>query len=156
MKRTFWMKGIAAALVIGALTAASRFDHPPPPAQPGAAAARAVVAGFAAALQAGDSLRALRLLHPGLVVYESGVAEDLAHYRSHHLAADIAFLAQVRSRTVRDELTVSGAMALYTREYRSQGTWRGRAIDSAGTETLVLMRTREGWRIRHIHWSSRD
>jgi ketosteroid isomerase-like protein len=147
-----WTKPLAAALLIAALPAAR--SQTPSAAQPGAAA-RAVVDSFSAALQRGDSLRALRLLHPDLVVYESGVAEDLAHYRSHHLAADIAFLSQVRSRTIRDQLTVSGAMALYTREYRSEGMWRGRRIDSTGTETLVLVRT-SGWRIRHIHWSSHD
>jgi len=149
-----WIKSLAVALLIASLPATSRVKAPSV-AQPGAAAARAVVDSFSAALQRGDSLRALRLLHPDLVVYESGVAEDLAHYHSHHLAADIAFLAQVRSRTIRDQLTVSGAMALYTREYRSEGTWRGRRIDSTGTETLVLVRT-SGWRIRHIHWSSHD
>jgi ketosteroid isomerase-like protein len=150
-----WTRSLAAALLIAALPAAARVQAAPP-AQPGAAAARAVVESFSAALQRGDSVRVLRLLHPDLVVYESGVAEDLAHYRSHHLAADIAFLAQVRSRTLRDQLTVSGAMALYTREYRSEGTWRGKRIDSTGTETLVLVRTGTGWRIRHIHWSSHD
>ena len=149
------MKTLAAALLIAALPAVAHAQgrRPPPPA-PGGAAARAVVQSFANALQRGDSVRALRLLHPELVVYESGVAEDLAHYRSHHLAADIAFLSRVTSRTIREQLTVSGGMALYTREYRSQGTWRGKPVDSTGTETLVLVRTGQGWRIRHIHWSS--
>lgn len=147
----------AAALLLGALPAAARGQQrqPPPPA-PAGRAAEAVVRSFTQALQRGDSVRVLQLLHPDLVVYESGVAEDLAHYRSHHLAADIAFLKEVTSRTLREHLEVSGGMALYTREYRAQGTWRGRAIDSTGTETLVLVRTREGWRIRHIHWSSRS
>jgi ketosteroid isomerase-like protein len=151
-----WTKSLAAALLIAALPAAAHAQGRQPPQQPGAAAARAVVQSFTDALQRGDSVRVLRLLHPDLVVYESGVAEDRAHYRSHHLAADIAFLAQVRSRTLREQLTVSGAMALYTREYRSEGTWRGKRIDSTGTETLVLVRTATGWRIRHIHWSSHD
>jgi len=151
------MKTLAAALLLVALPAAARAQQrrPPPPA-PGGAGAQAVVRSFTEALQRGDSVRVLRLLHPELVVYESGVAEDLAHYRSHHLAADIAFLKEVSSTTLREQLTMSGGMALYTREYRSRGTWRGRAIDSTGTETLVLVRIREGWRIRHIHWSSRD
>jgi len=149
---------IAAALLLAAAlpTAAGAQIRRPPPPPPGGPGARAVVESFSAALQRGDSMRVLRLLHPQLVVYESGVAEDLAHYRSHHLAADIAFLAQVRSTTIHDDFTVSGGMALYTREYRSRGTWRGKPIDSTGTETLVLVRTEQGWRIRHIHWSSRD
>ena len=152
------MNRIAAALLlVAALPAAARAQiRRPPPPPPGGAAARAVVESFSAALQRGDSLRVLQLLHPQVVVYESGVAEDLAHYRSHHLAADIAFLAQVRSTTLRDQLTMSGGMALYTREYRSRGTWRGKPVNSTGTETLVLVRTEQGWRIRHIHWSSHD
>src|SRR4051794_2458100 len=106
---------LAAALLLAALPAAARAQQrrPPPPA-PGGAAAQAVVRSFTEALQRGDSVRVLRLLHPELVVYESGVAEDLAHYRSHHLAADIAFLKAVTSRTLREQLTLSGGMALYT------------------------------------------
>ena len=151
-----WTKTLAAALLLAALPAAAhaQIRRQPPPPPPGGAGARAVVESFTNALQRGDSTRVLRLLHPELVVYESGVAEDLARYRSHHLAADIAFLAQVTSRTIREQLTMSGAMALYTREYRSRGTWRGKPVDSTGTETLVLVRTEQGWRIRHIHWSS--
>ena len=143
---------LAAALLLAAAPAALAAQ----PRTPSEAAVRAAVDSFTTALQRGDSLAALRMLHPELVVYESGAAEDLAAYRSHHLAADIAFLAQVRSTTIRDRVTVAGGMALYTREYRSRGTWRGRAIDSAGTETLVLVRTPRGWRIRHIHWSSHN
>lgn len=118
------------------------------------AAARRVVDGFSAAPQSGDTARAMRYLHPGLVVYESRSAENREHYRAHHLAADIAFLAQVRPVDARDQLTVSGNMALYLREYRMRGTWRGKAIDSPGVETLVLVDTPRGWKIRHIHWSS--
>ena len=45
--------------------------------------------------------------------------------------------------------------ALYTAETHTTGRWRDREIDSHGTESIVLVRTGEGWRIRHIHWSSR-
>lgn len=127
-------------------------------ARPGAteAAVLRVVNGFSAALQAGDTARAMSYLHPDLVVYESGAAENREHYRAHHLAADIAFLARVRPAEARDQLTVSGSMALYLRQYRMRGTWRGKAIDSPGVETLVLVDTPRGWKIRHIHWSSGD
>jgi ketosteroid isomerase-like protein len=152
------MKRLAAALLLAAAfpAAAHAQVRRPPPEAPGGAAARAVAQGFSAALQRGDSLRALQLLHPEVVVYESGAAETLAQYRAHHLAADIAFLARVRPSTLHEQLTVSGGMALYTREYRMRGTWRGKPVDSTGTETLVLLRTDQGWRIRHIHWSSHD
>lgn len=143
---------LAAALLLSAAPAVLAAQQ----LTPSERAVRAAVDSFTTALQRGDSVAALRMLHPDVVVYESGVAEDLAAYRSHHLAADIAFLREVRSATTRDRVTVAGGMALYTREYRSRGTWRGRAVDSTGTETLVLVPGPQGWRIRHIHWSSHN
>ena len=39
---------------------------------------------------------------------------------------------------------------------RTTGTYRERAINSAGAELMVLSRTADGWNIRAIHWSSRS
>lgn len=120
-----------------------------------AAEVREVVRGFHAALAAGDSLQAMGYLHPEVSVYESGHAEDYAQYRGGHLGSDIAF-AQAVQREITDEGTeVLGDAAFYTSEYHTTGEWREREIDSHGTETMVLVRTSEGWRIRHVHWSSR-
>jgi len=118
------------------------------------AAIREAVEGFSRALAAGDSLRALGFLHPEVVVYEGGHAESLQQYRSGHLRADIAFLQAVKQETTRDRVVLSEDMALYLSEYTSRGTYRGREIDSRGTETMVLVPTPQGWKIRHIHWSS--
>lgn len=115
---------------------------------------RVVVQEFHGALAAGDSLAALALLHPDLVVYESGHAETLSEYRSEHLASDIAFAAATRREVRAESVTLWGDVALYTSEAHTTGTWRGRDIDGGGTESMVLVRTPEGWRIRHIHWSS--
>lgn len=114
----------------------------------------AVVEGFARALQAGDSTRALSFLHPDVVIYEGGHAETLTQYRSHHLAADIAFLRAVKQETTAHQMTVQGDVALALSETRSKGRFRERDIDSRGAETLILVRSSEGWKIRHIHWSS--
>lgn len=115
---------------------------------------RAVVQEFHGALATGDSLAALALLHPDVVVYESGHAETLAEYRSGHLASDIGFAAATRREVVEESITLWGDVALYTSEARTTGSWRGREIDSGGAESMVLVRTPEGWRIRHIHWSA--
>ena len=149
-----WIR--AAALACAALVLACRTADAQATARATEAEVRRVVTGFSAALQSGDTARAMGYLHPDLVVYEEGTAENREHYRTHHLAADIAFLAQVRPADAHDQLTVSGQMALYLREYRMRGTWRGKPVDSAGVVTLVLIRTPRGWKIRHIHWSSRD
>lgn len=120
-------------------------------------AARAAVRAFHDALAAGDTAAVVALLHPDVTIYEGGHAEDLAEYRAHHLAADVEFLRGVR-QTVTDEsleMAHHGAMATYMAETRAQGTFRDREIDSHGAETLVLVHTHDGWKIRHVHWSSR-
>lgn len=119
-------------------------------------AARAVIVGFRDALAAGDSAAMLGYLHEDVVIYEGGHAETKAQYRSGHLAGDIAFAKAVRRTTVKDALTMAHHMALYTSEGTSKGTYREREIDAVGTETMVLVPTDEGWKIRHIHWSSRN
>lgn len=116
---------------------------------------RAVVEGYARALASGDSLAALALLHPDVVIYEGGHAETREEYRSGHLRSDIAFASAVKRTLTADDVVLMGDAALYTSEYTATGRFRNRDIDSHGTETMVLLRTNEGWKIRHIHWSSR-
>jgi ketosteroid isomerase-like protein len=114
----------------------------------------AVVEQFHAALAAGDSARAISLLHPEVVIYEAGHAETLAQYRAGHLAADIAFAQAVPSETTAEQVIDLGGTALVLRESVSRGIFRDREIDSHGTETMVLVPLEDRWVIRHIHWSS--
>ncbi|HSK17947.1 MAG TPA: nuclear transport factor 2 family protein [Longimicrobiales bacterium] len=116
---------------------------------------RSAVESYARALASGDSLAALALLHPDVVIYEGGHAETRAEYRSGHLRSDIAFASAVKRTVTADDIMLMGDAALYTSEYTAAGRFRNRDIDSHGTETMVLVRTAEGWKIRHIHWSSR-
>ena len=118
-------------------------------------AVRAVAAAFGQALAAGDSTAALALLHPDVVIFEGGRWESLSEYRSGHLRGDMAYLQAVKQATLRGAVTIMGDFALVTSESSTTGTYRERAVDSIGVETLVLLRTVDGWRIRHIHWSSR-
>jgi ketosteroid isomerase-like protein len=118
-------------------------------------AVRAVVQGFKDALAAGDSSTALSYLHPDLVVYEAGRAEVLAEYRAGHLAADMEFAAAVETTVLEQGVIVRPEMALWVSERASKGELRERAIDAHGTETIVLLPTDSGWKILHVHWSSR-
>jgi ketosteroid isomerase-like protein len=118
-------------------------------------AVRAVVQAFKDALAAGDSTAALGYLHPDLVVYEAGHAETLAEYRAGHLAADMEFSAAVETTVLEQGVIVRPEMALWVSESESKGEFRGQAIDSHGTETVVLLPTDAGWKILHVHWSSR-
>lgn len=121
-----------------------------------ASAVRTTVHAFHDALAAGDSAAALELLHPDVRVFEGGHAETLAEYRAGHLGADMAFSSSVERKLLTESVSAEGDRALYLGTYRMAGTFRGRDLRLLGTETMVLTRTADGWRIRHIHWSSRE
>jgi ketosteroid isomerase-like protein len=113
-----------------------------------------VARSFREALASGDSAAVLALLHDDAIIFETGRGETKQQYRRGHLRADIAYATSVRSELVRDDVMLSGDVAIYTREYRSRGRFRDRDVDSVAAETMVLVRTEQGWKIRHIHWSS--
>jgi ketosteroid isomerase-like protein len=116
----------------------------------------AVVDAFHAALKAGDTAGALALLAEEAMIFEAGGAErSRAEYASHHLGADAAFAAAVESTMLRRSGRVDGDMAWIMSEGRTTGQFNGRAVDRLTAETMVLRRGPDGWRIQHIHWSSR-
>lgn len=119
------------------------------------AAVAATVERFHAALASADSAGALALLTDDVQILESGGVEDRAEYRSHHLGADIEFARAVPSRRGAMTVRVHGDVAWATSTSSTEGTFRGRAINSAGAELMVLVRTPGGWKIAAIHWSSR-
>ena len=45
-------------------------------------------------------------------------------------------------------------MAWIATQSRTTGSYKGRTIDSASTETMILRRNTGNWKIVHIHWSS--
>lgn len=114
-----------------------------------------VVNLFHQALERGDSAAALALLHPAALVLESGGAENVAEYRAHHLAADIAFAQAVSTSRRVLQVSVRGEVGWVVSATTTRGELRGRAVDSEGAELMVLARTANGWRITAIHWSSR-
>lgn len=151
--RTAALAACAAALVLPALAPEASAQRGAPAAEE---AVREVADQLHEALASGDSARVLELLAPDVRVYESGHAETRAEYRAGHLGVDIEFAGGTEREVLTEHVRMPGEeMALYLAEYRTTGTFRGQEIDSHGTETLVLERGAEGWRVVHIHWSSR-
>lgn len=112
----------------------------------------AAAAAFRRALEGGREPAALALLAPELLVYESGDRDrSRAEYAARHLRADLAFLAKARVRILEQAASSEGSLAWVATRSRIVSP----PTDLIGTETLVLRRTAEGWRIAHIHWSSR-
>lgn len=107
---------------------------------------------FHAALARADSLAALALLHNEAVIFEEGRAETKQQYSGAHVRADIAFASAVRMETLRDTVLVQGDVAIYVRDYRLRGRYRNRDVDLTATETMVLLRVADSWRILHIRW----
>ncbi|MEK7402981.1 MAG: nuclear transport factor 2 family protein [Gemmatimonadota bacterium] len=115
----------------------------------------AVVHAYHRALTTGDSSAALALLAADAVILESGGVETRDDYRSHHLPGDIQFAQAVPGTRADVRVTIRGDVAWAWSTSVTQGEYRGRAINSAGAELMVLTRTAQGWRISAIHWSSR-
>ncbi len=119
-------------------------------------AVAAVVNGFHKALSNADSAAALAALSSDAVILESGGVETRSEYRSHHLSGDIAFAKAVRSERGPLQVTVEGNTAWTRSTSTVEGSFSGRQINSLGAESMVLTRSGGTWKIRSIHWSSRN
>ena len=120
------------------------------------AAVLAVVERYHDALARGDSTTALSVLASDAIILESGGFETRAEYRSHHLPGDIAFARAVRRERGPIRVTIQGDVAWASSISTTRGEYRGRTVNSAGAELMVLSREAGEWKVRAIHWSSRQ
>ena len=121
----------------------------------GASDAAAVVDRFQQFLAKGNTNAAAELLDPAVLIFESGSAErSREEYASHHLKEDAAFMKTATANQLSRTGDVSGDIAFIATEssLKSSGA---KPVDLVTTETMVLKRTSEGWRVAHVHWSSR-
>lgn len=115
-----------------------------------------VVERFSAALQAGDLERAGELLSDDVLILESGGAENSREeYLGGHAIHDAAFLKEAHVVVARRTARVEGPLAWVGTESELHTTKEDKAMTLLSTETMVLKKTAAGWRIAHIHWSSR-
>ena len=122
---------------------------------PAARPAAAIVDAFHAALRRGDKAAALSYLAEDALIFEGGrVERGKREYAAHHLGSDAEFAKAVPAVLTRRTGTAAGNWSWIASEGRTRGSYRGKAVDRVTTETMVLRRTRQGWRIVHIHWSS--
>jgi len=123
---------------------------------PAVVEAEAALDAFHAALAAGDRERALAALAPEVVIFEAGGAElSRDEYAHHHLAGDMAYLATTTTERVDRRNGARGELVWVLTRSRTSGTFREQPVATVGTETALLARTADGWKIVHLHWSSR-
>jgi len=120
------------------------------------ASIRSVVETYHEALKAGDRETALKLLSVDVMVLESGYLETAAEYISHHLKADMEYSAAVTGERKVVEAIVQADVGWVISTSTSKGEFRGHKINSIGVELIVLNKEDGTWKIRAIHWSSRD
>lgn len=115
-----------------------------------------VIEQFSAALQAGDLERAGKLLADDVLILETGGAENSREeYLSGHAIHDATFLKGVHVVVTRRTARIEGPLAWVGTESELHTTKEGKPMTLLSTETMVLKQTAAGWRIVHIHWSSR-
>lgn len=123
--------------------------------EPAARPAAAVVDRFHYALRTGDGKGALALMATEALVFESGhVERGRAEYQAVHLAGDMEYSRAVTAVTTVRSGHASGNFAWIASQGRTSGSFNGKPVDRATTETMLLRRTGGKWRIVHIHWSS--
>lgn len=150
-----WVLALAAASGAGAHPGEQHPASVAPALPAEARAAAQVVDAFHAALGRGDPAAAEDLLGDTALVFEEGQAEQSkSAYAAGHLAADIAYLKAVREVATDRSGAAAGDLAWIATHWRAQGRFQDKAVDRETTETMVLRRTPQGWRIVHIHWSS--
>lgn len=115
-----------------------------------------IVDAFHAALGRNDPAGGLALLADDALIYESGYAErSKAEYASHHAGADAAYASALPSVLARRSGTATGEIAWIASETSTKGRYKDKAVNRVTMESMVLRKTADGWRIVHIHWSSR-
>lgn len=123
---------------------------------PDAEQVTAVIDAFHSALARGDSTTALQQLADDVVILESGRMEDKAHYRSGHLSGDMRFAQAVTRERGTITVEVVGDVAWAHSTSTAVGTLGDRSLDLQGAELMVLARVEGTWKIKAIHWSSRQ
>jgi len=118
--------------------------------------AAATVDRFFSALAAGDLKRAGTELDPEVIILESGGGEYSAvEYLEGHAKHDAAFLKAAHHQPGRRAARVSGDLAWVASESELHVQKDGKPTAILSAETMVLRSSAAGWKIVHIHWSSR-
>ena len=125
-------------------------------AEDGTHAATSTVEKFHEALAAQNKDEVLAFLSPDVLIFESGGAElSRDEYAGHHLGADMGLSAATTRKVAEQQAGQEGDVAWVLTRSETSGTFRDKEIAIRGVETMLLGHTPDGWKIFHIHWSSR-
>lgn len=113
-----------------------------------------IVDSFHVALKSGDSAHALSLLAGDVAIFEMGAIDAPRDvYAAGHLKHDIVFARRTEREVLSRQSGESGDGRWVLTRYRISYI-DGARPDEASTETVILQRSDDDWRITHIHWST--
>ncbi len=117
-------------------------------------AAAQTVKAFHQVLRAGDAKAVRAMLADDVLIVEgNGVERSAEEYASHHMLADMKFMAAVKVEALEHQTKVLGKVAYSVSRSQLTGEYKGKPVDVVSKETLVLVDTGDGWKIVHVHWS---
>ena len=123
---------------------------------PAAIEAVKVVDGFSAAIKAARLDDAAKLLDPDVLILESGSSErSRAEYLRKHAREDAAFMQTAQQQLRYRKAWADGEVAWVGSESVLQTVKDGKPLRLLSSETMLLRNGPQGWKIVHIHWSSR-
>lgn len=114
--------------------------------------------GYDAAFLAKDLAKLATFYHPDVTIYEgTGINNGWIDYRDRHLGPELKAFENLEFGHSDTKVTLmpGGESAYATSRYTIKAKMGERQLDSEGLETLMLVRTSDGWKIRHSHTSSR-
>ena len=123
-----------------------------------AASVEAWLRGYDAAFMARDLAKLAVFYHPDVTIYEGGgINNGWADYRDNHLGPELKAFQDLQFAHSDTKVTLlpGGEAAYATSRYTIKAKMGDRLLDSEGLETLLLVKSADGWKIRHSHTSSR-
>lgn len=159
---------LASSLVLASVVAGTAYAKSPEPSVPSPAAqadaaqrspaaneAVQVVDAFLTALAGGRLDAARQLMTPDAVVLANGlVLGDRDTYINGAAKGDAAALGTVQRELLRRDVKAGANLGWVVSETTLRQPNGASAVEVM-TETMLLTRTADGWKITHIHWSGR-
>ena len=148
---------VAAALIAAPLAAKPAVGPPIAARTADAAAVRAVLVQYQAAVVRLDARGTERLFTPDSAIFESGGVEgNYANYLAHHLTPELAEFKTFTFSNYKVDVRFEGPVAIATESYNYRiETKGGEVAERAGVATSVLKKVGGRWKILSMHNSAR-
>lgn len=109
---------------------------------------------FHQAIVENNKSEAGKLLADSAQILEGGKIETKEEYLSHHFHLDGKFLSAMNREVVSQTVSLEGNTAWVSTKTYTSGTYNEQEIKLNSLELAVLSKTKEGWKISALHWSS--